>query len=45
MTAGLTLLCRVVRRRRAKGEVLEAILADYPKLADEERGVVRGAWQ
>ena len=45
MTAGLTLLCRVVRRRRAKGELLEAILADYPKLTDEERGLVRAACQ
>ena len=44
MTAGLTRQSSV-RRRRAKGEVLEAILADYPKLTDEERGLVRAACQ
>ena len=41
MTLALKLLCRVVRRRMTEGEALEAVLADYPKLTEEEKNVVR----
>ena len=37
MTLALTVLLRVVRRRVSKGESLEAVLADYPRLTQEER--------
>ena len=37
MTLALTLLLRVVRRRMNKGESLDSILADYPRLTEEER--------
>lgn len=37
MTLALGLLCRVIRRRVEKGEELEAVLRDYPRLTDEER--------
>lgn len=40
MTTALKLLCRVVRRRVARGESLEAILVDYPKLTEAEREAV-----
>ena len=40
MTMALKLLCRVVRRRVERGELLEAVLMDYPKLTDEERRLV-----
>lgn len=43
MTTALSLLCRVIRRRLAKGETLEAVLADYPRLTDAERAEVREA--
>ena len=43
MTIALNLLCRVVRRRLARGEELEAVLADYPKLTEAERESVRQA--
>jgi len=43
MTLALSLLCRVVRRRLARGGDLETVLADYPKLTDEEREAVRAA--
>lgn len=43
MTTALSLLCRVVRRRLEKGEALEAVLLDYPRLTDEEREAVREA--
>lgn len=43
MTMALKLLCRVVRRRLAGGEGLEVILADYPRLTEEERETVRAA--
>lgn len=43
MTMALSLLCRVIRRRIEKGENLEAVLRDYPKLTEEEREVVRRA--
>lgn len=37
MTVAMQLLCRVVRRRLSKGEVLNEILLDYPRLTEEER--------
>ena len=37
MTLALSLLCRVIRLRVARGEDLEAVLAEYPKLTDAER--------
>lgn len=43
MTMALNLLCRVIRRRLARGEPLEEILRDYPKLTDEERTEVQEA--
>ena len=43
MTMALNLLCRVIRRRLARGETLEEILRDYPKLTDEERTEVQEA--
>lgn len=43
MTMALNLLCRVIRRRMARGEALEAILLDYPRLTEEEQAVVREA--
>lgn len=43
MTMALSLLCRVVRRRVEKGENLETVLADYPRLTEEERAAVRAA--
>ena len=43
MTLALKLLVRVVRRRVNAGEALEAVLADYPKLTEEEKALVRQA--
>lgn len=43
MTRALSLLCRVVRRRVEKGEELEAVLREYPRLTEEEREAVREA--
>ena len=43
MTMALSLLCRVVRRRVARGEELEAILLDYPRLTEAEKVQVRAA--
>lgn len=40
MTLALRVLCRVVKRRIRDGESLETVLADYPKLTDEERALV-----
>lgn len=37
MTAAVSLLYRVVRRRVDKGEALDAILSDYPRVAKEDR--------
>lgn len=37
MTLALTLLLRVMRRRISKGENLDSVLADYPRLTQEER--------
>ena len=41
MTMALRLLCRVVRRRLEKGETLDGVLADYPRLTEEEKNLVR----
>lgn len=43
MTLKLRLLVRVVNRRVASGEALEAVLKDYPKLTEDERAVVCAA--
>lgn len=43
MTMALNLLCRVIRRRMARGEELETILQDYPRLTRDERETVRKA--
>lgn len=43
MTMALSLLCRVIRRRVEKGGELEAVLAEYPRLTEEERALVRSA--
>lgn len=40
MTLALKLLCRVVKRRLAAGETLEDVLADYPRLTEEDRETV-----
>lgn len=45
MTTALALLCRVVRRRIARGEVLETILKDYPRLTEEELTQLRAAME
>lgn len=37
MTMALSLLCRVIRRRLERGEDLNAILSDYPRLTEAER--------
>lgn len=41
MTMVLKLLCRVIRNRLRKGETLDSVLGDYPKLTDEEKALVR----
>ena len=43
MTLALTVLLRVVRRRVSKGESLEAVLADEPRLTQEERAQIESA--
>lgn len=45
MTAAMNLLCRVVRRRLWRGEALEDILRDYPKLTEDQRAQVRAEIQ
>lgn len=37
MSAALSLLCRVVRRRLGAGEALEEILKTYPRLSETEK--------
>ena len=37
MTLKLKVLLRVVKRRMESGETPEEVLADYPKLTEEER--------
>lgn len=41
MTLAMRLLCRVVKRRVNAGEELDTVLAEYPKLTEEEKAVVR----
>lgn len=41
MTKAMRLLCRVVRGRIDKGEALDTVLADYPKLTEEQKTLVR----
>lgn len=45
MTLALRLLIRVVRRRVADGEALETVLAEYPKLTEQEAQQVKAALQ
>lgn len=45
MTLALKLLVRVVKRRLAAGETLETVLADYPKLTEDEKETVRNTVQ
>ena len=41
--AAKNIMLRVFRRRMAEGEVLEDILAGYPKLTDAEKEELRAA--
>lgn len=41
MSMALKLLCRVIRRRVNKGETLDSVLKDYPRLSEEEQSQVR----
>ena len=41
MTMMLKLLCRVIRTRISKGESLDSVLEDYPKLTEAELAEVR----
>ena len=41
MTLALKLLVRVVKRRVERGEPLDAVLRDYPRLPEEEKERVR----
>lgn len=43
MTMALNLLCRVIRCRMARGEELETVLQDYPRLTEEQREAVKTA--
>lgn len=36
MTRGMKLLVRVVKRRVERGETLDVVLRDYPRLTEEE---------
>lgn len=40
MTLKLKLLCRVVRRRVERGEELNAVLADYPRLTEKQKAEI-----
>lgn len=40
MTVAMQLLYRVVRYRVGRGETLEDILKEYPKLTEEERAEI-----
>lgn len=43
MTLALKVLLRVVARRVERGEALDAVFADYPKLTESEKAEVRAA--
>ena len=43
MTLALKVLLRVVARRVERGEALEAVLADYPRLTESEKKEVWAA--
>lgn len=43
MTLAMKVLLRVVRRRIEAGEAPETVLADYPKLNEEEKKQVEAA--
>ena len=37
MSTAVALVCRVARRRVERGEELNAVLADYPRLTEKQR--------
>ena len=41
MRVGLSILCRVVRRRVTAGENIDAVLMDYPLLSKQDQEYVR----
>lgn len=43
MNAKLNIFVRVIKRRMAKGENLDDILNDYPRLSDEEKDQIKQA--
>mgnify|MGYP004665828157 CR=1 FL=1 len=40
MSTAVALVCRVARRRVARGEDLSAVLKDYPRLTEEQRAEI-----
>lgn len=45
MTKALSLLCRVIARRIAAGEMLEDVLVDYPRLSEQQAAEIRTYFQ
>lgn len=43
MTLALTPLFRVVRCRVSKGEILDGVLKEYPRLTEEEQALLLAA--
>ncbi|MBP3509418.1 hypothetical protein [Oscillibacter sp.] len=42
MTLAMALLLRVVRRRMDRGEALDDVLSEYPKLTEAEWAEIKG---
>ena len=40
MSTAMELLCRVVRRRVERGEALDEVLQDYPRLTEEQKAQI-----
>ena len=40
MSTAVALVCRVVRRRVERGEELNAVLADYPRLTEKPKAEI-----
>ena len=40
MSTAVALVCRVARRRVARGEALAAVLKDYPRLSEKQRAEI-----
>ena len=40
MSTAVALLCRVARRRVERGEELNAVLADYPRLTEKQKAEI-----